>query len=80
MHLYYSTPKGDDALRVKNSVQWKDVVIEDVGVVEGMQRGRHAIGFDGGHFSPVMDSPTHVFHDWCAGKIEAHRAAKQVAE
>jgi choline monooxygenase len=80
VHLYYSVPDVDDALRVKNSVQWKDVFIEDVGVVEGMQRGRHAIGFDGGHFSPVMDSPTHVFHDWCASKIETHRAAKQAAE
>jgi hypothetical protein len=39
-----------------------------------MQRGRHAAGFDGGRFSPVMDSPTHCFHAWVAGRIEAHRA------
>ncbi|MDG1737689.1 MAG: aromatic ring-hydroxylating dioxygenase subunit alpha [Paracoccaceae bacterium] len=80
VHLYYATPETDDALRVKNVVQWKEVFIEDIGVVEGMQRGRHAIGFDGGHFSPVMDSPTHCFHDWCATQIDAHRATKKAAE
>lgn len=80
VHLYYSTPETDDALRAKNAAQWKEVFVEDIGVVEGMQRGRHAIGFDGGHFSPVMDSPTHCFHDWCASQIDAHRATKQAAE
>lgn len=53
-------------LRRRNAEQWRDVFIEDVGVVEGMQRGRCAPGFDGGHFSPVMDNPTHVFHQWIA--------------
>lgn len=80
VHLYYSTPKTNDALRTKNAVQWKEVFVEDIGVVEGMQRGRHADGFDGGRFSPVMDSSTHCFHEWCAGRIEAHRAAKLAAE
>lgn len=80
VHLYYAAEKTDDDLRRKNSAQWKEVFIEDIGVVEGMQRGRHARGFDGGHFSPVMDSPTHCFHDWCAGNIETHRAQKQAAE
>ena len=42
---------------------------EDIGVVEGMQRGRRGIFFDGGKFSPVMDGPTHNFHHWVASKI-----------
>ena len=36
--------------------------------------------FDGGRFSPVMDSPTHCFHAWVAGKVEAHRGAAKAAE
>ena len=47
----------------------KLVYKEDIFVVEGMQKGRYANGFDGGRFSPVMDEPTHVFHDWYARKI-----------
>lgn len=72
IHLYYSTPQTDDALRAKNTAQWKEIFEEDVFVVEGMQRGRHAMGFDGGRFSPVMDGPTHCFHDWVAGRFESH--------
>lgn len=80
IHIYYSTPQTDVALRVKNSVQWKEVFIEDIGVVEGMQRGRQAVGFDGGRFSPVMDSPTHCFHEWCAKRILQERTTKHAAE
>lgn len=57
------------ALRAKNAAQWKTVFEEDVFVVEGMQRGRSATGFDGGRFSPVMDSPTHLFHHWIASQF-----------
>lgn len=53
-------------LRRRNAEQWREIFIEDVGVVEGMQQGRRAPGFDGGHFSPAMDGPTHVFHQWIA--------------
>ncbi len=80
IHLYYAEPDTDAALRAKNTAQWKEVFEEDIFVVEGMQRGRHADQFDGGRFSPVMDSPTHCFHDWVAGKIEAHRGATKAAE
>jgi len=58
----------------KNSVQWKGVLQEDLFVVEGMQKGRHAIHFDGGTFSPVMDTPTFDFHHWIASQIQTHRA------
>ena len=73
VHLLYAQPKVDEALRHKNRAQWQEVFEEDIFVVEGMQKGRNAPGFDGGHFSPVMDGPTHCFHDWVAGMIEGHR-------
>ena len=73
IHLYYAAPETDPALRAANTAQWKTVFKEDIDVVEGMQRGRHATGFDGGVFSPAMDGPTHCFHQWVAGKVTAHR-------
>ena len=72
IHLYYASPKTDDALRQKNAAQWKVVFEEDIFVVEGMQKGRYAPDFDGGRFSPAMDGPTHCFHDWIAGQIATH--------
>ncbi len=73
IHLFYAEPKVDEALRQKNAVQWKGVFVEDVFVVEGMQKGRYGRGFDGGRFSPAMDGPTHCFHDWVARQLTQHR-------
>ncbi len=75
IHLYYAASQTDDALRAKNAAQWKVVFEEDIFVVEGMQRGRYAPGFDGGRFSPAMDGPTHCFHHWVAGKLNAYLSA-----
>ena len=80
IHLYYSQPKTDSGLRQRNTQLWKTVFEEDIFVVEGMQRGRYASGFDGGRFSPAMDSPTHCFHDWVASKIQTHRSLSDAAE
>ncbi len=74
IHLFYSTPQTDEALRLKNAALWKVVFQEDIFVVEGMQKGRSAPHFDGGRFSPAMDGPTHCFHDWVATKIDTYRA------
>mgnify|MGYP001309046943 FL=1 len=63
-------------LRLKNSKQWRLVFDEDVPVVEGMQKGRHAVNFDGGRFSPVMDNPTHCFHSWVANEVQNGRMQK----
>lgn len=52
-----------------NANLWRTVFSEDVGVIEGMQRGRHGLKFDGGKFSPAMDGPTHAFHKWVAGRL-----------
>jgi choline monooxygenase len=56
-------------LREANTAMWRRVFLEDVGVVEGMQRGRASPAFQGGVFSPVMDPPTHCFHRWVAGSL-----------
>ncbi|MEM8796221.1 MAG: aromatic ring-hydroxylating dioxygenase subunit alpha [Pseudomonadota bacterium] len=73
VEIYYPEPIADETefndLRQKNAVQWKGVFVEDVFVVEGMQRGRHGLLFDGGKFSPVMDNPTHLFHQWVARQL-----------
>lgn len=75
IEIYYACESslGDKFknLRAKNTTQWKEVFDEDIFVVEGMQRGRHGIKFDGGRFSPVMDEPTHTFHHWVASQLSA---------
>jgi choline monooxygenase len=71
--LYYAKPEMADGawqeMREKNAHLWKGIFVEDIGVVESMQKGRKASGFDGGHFSPVMDESTHHFHSWIANRF-----------
>ncbi|MXQ06811.1 Rieske 2Fe-2S domain-containing protein [Alphaproteobacteria bacterium GH1-50] len=69
IHLYYATDDTPDDMRARNTAQWRVVFEEDIGVVEGMQTGRAAPGFDGGRFSPAMDGPTHEFHRWVARRL-----------
>ncbi|MEP3636284.1 MAG: aromatic ring-hydroxylating dioxygenase subunit alpha [Paracoccaceae bacterium] len=80
VHLFYADPNTDADLRERNAAQWKLVFEEDIFVVEGMQRGRNALGFDGGRFSPAMDAPTHMFHDWVASGLLASREHVEAAE
>lgn len=77
VELYYATPPANlpTPLLEKNAALWKAVFKEDVFVVEGMQEGRKGIFFDGGKFSPAMDSPTHLFHHWIASNVARGRAA-----
>ena len=79
VELYYATPPADAPdlanLRDANGALWKTVFEEDIFVVEGMQKGRKGIRFDGGRFSPAMDGPTHNFHYWVASQIERDRRA-----
>ena len=79
--IYYAHPsaRGEEygALREKNSSQWRGIFLEDVFVVEGMQKGRQGPYFDGGRFSPVMDSPTYRFHEWVALQcLNGHRSGR----
>ncbi len=73
IELYYASPDmtstAYDELRAKNAAMWKEVFKEDIFVVEGMQKGRYGIHFDGGKFSPAMDGPTHLFHQWVAERM-----------
>jgi choline monooxygenase len=56
-------------LRKENSRFWKDVMLEDINAIEGMQEGRNSPVYKGGNFSPVMDQPTHQFHKWVASSL-----------
>ncbi|MEM6933933.1 MAG: aromatic ring-hydroxylating dioxygenase subunit alpha [Pseudomonadota bacterium] len=75
VQLFYASPEvaGDEwaEMRQRNATMWREVFDEDIFVVQGMQRGRSASQFDGGKFSPVMDGPTHCFHEFIARQIEA---------
>ena len=75
IEIYYAQPPESlpDGLAAKNADLWKGVFEEDIFVVEGMQRGRQGRLFDGGKFSPAMDGPTHMFHHWVAGQVQAAR-------
>ncbi len=76
VEIYYAEPPEalDHDLLARNAEQWKGVFVEDVFVVEGMQKGRQGVFFDGGKFSPAMDGPTHNFHHWIASQIEKGRS------
>ncbi|NUU66393.1 aromatic ring-hydroxylating dioxygenase subunit alpha [Enterobacteriaceae bacterium BIT-l23] len=75
LRLFYV---GDDAAtgtqyaacRRATVESWRVVFGEDIGAVEGMQRGRHSPGFGGGVFSPEMDEPTHFFQKWLASQVK----------
>ena len=56
-------------IRKKNFVFWQEVMNEDVGVIEGMQKGRSSPAYNGGNFSPIMDTPTLMFHKWVANNL-----------
>jgi len=75
--IYYAASEASNSefkdLRIKNKNFWKDVFKEDIFVVEGMQKGRNGKFFDGGKFSPIMDGPTHLFHEWIATQINIGR-------
>ena len=58
-----------EELREKNFIFWQQVMNEDVSAIEGMQIGRKSPVYNGGNFSPIMDSPTHLFHQWVAGNL-----------
>jgi choline monooxygenase len=63
---------GDSHREQRESLHaaWSVVFAEDISVVEGMQRGRASPAFDGGLFTPLMDIPTHHFHQWFLSRLE----------
>ena len=74
MQIYYvgkNSANGEELkeLRKQNLKFWKDVMLEDVNAIEGMQNGRSSPAYNGGNFSPAMDQPTHQFHKWVADNL-----------
>jgi choline monooxygenase len=70
--LYVGEGATSDAYRGCRSAThaaWRQVFGEDVFAVEGMQQGRASPAYDGGIFSPVMDTATHHFHRWVAARL-----------
>jgi choline monooxygenase len=63
--------KEFESMRKENARFWKDVMLEDIKAIEGMQEGRNSPVYNGGNFSPVMDNPTHQFHKWVASNLIA---------
>jgi len=74
MEVYYV---GDEAaysdeykeIREENCKLWLEVQSEDMSIIEGMQAGRNSPSYNGGNFSPVMDTSTHNFHKWVATSL-----------
>ncbi len=56
-------------IREKNFAFWQEVMNEDVTAIERMQNGRNSPAYNGGNFSPVMDTPTLMFHKWVATNL-----------
>ncbi len=80
--FYFDEAVREDAYaaaRESNRDLWQSVFAEDQDAVEGMQRGRHSPGFEGGLFSPAMDPPTHAFHAWTARALLNGRAVNNIA-
>jgi len=76
---------GDEAVSESHAAErsnvlagWREIFIEDVGVVEGMHDGRASPAYSGGVFSPVMETPTHHFHNWVAAKMYAPAQAQSI--
>ena len=72
--FYVDNAATDDTFADSRSTtlaSWRVVFGEDIEAVEGMQKGRASPGYKGGVFSPVMDNPTHHFHQWVANKLKA---------
>ena len=74
MEIYYV---GEEAaisdkyksIREENFFQWKNIMTEDLDIIEGMQEGRYSPAYNGGNFSPVLDNPTHHFAKWVADSL-----------
>lgn len=74
LQLFYvnqeATENRYQACRSLVLASWRQVFGEDVFALEGMQQARHSPGFSGGIFSPVMDVPSHHFHQWVAQRYK----------
>jgi choline monooxygenase len=74
-HVYFV---GDEAFapaydlaRAEILERWSSVNLEDIGITELMQRGRHSPTFDGGRMSTVQDVGIHHFMRMVVDRLEA---------
>ncbi len=52
------------AIREQTIERWSDAFLEDIEVVERLQRGHASPAATGGRFSPVPDQDVHHFQRW----------------
>ena len=57
------------ACRAATLSAWRIVFEQDLTAVGQLQQGRASPGYDGGVFSPAMDTVTHHFHSWVAARL-----------
>jgi choline monooxygenase len=72
--FYVGDGATDDAYRACRAATlsaWRIVFEQDLAAVEQLQLGRASPGYDGGVFSPAMDTATHHFHAWVAARLAA---------
>ncbi len=74
LEIYYVGDKSAHSkeyksIRRQNYKLWHTVLSEDIKAIEGMQEGRNSPVYNGGNFSPVMDTSTHLFHKWVAKNL-----------
>ena len=78
LQIYYLGDAAEsDEYREEREIRlkfWTKVFNEDIGVIEGMQRGRRSPAFEGGVFTPLMDEPSHHFAGWIAEKLRSEPA------
>jgi len=78
VEIYFTDDRalGEEMADLRETLKsmWHEVFVEDIFVVEGMQRGRASPAFKGGVFSPVMDEATHAFHRWVADQLTESRS------
>ena len=64
-HLFFIGEKAADGhldpARDETLARWAQVMLEDQGIVERMQEGRHSRSFDGGKLTPANDYANHYF-------------------
>lgn len=77
--IYYGgdAPNNDryHPLLEQHHRNWEMVFGEDVSILERLQRGRMAMGFDGGVFSEAMEEPTQAFYRWTTQQLCGNLAA-----
>ena len=64
-----ATNEAYRACRAATLSAWRIVFEQDLAAVEQLQLGRASPGYDGGVFSPAMDTATHHFHAWVAERL-----------